>query len=139
MFRRILTGSILCFAAAGCQASTDNQQNQTATAGGATALETKLTGPPSGTPTSIVRLDCGHADFKDMNGFFSDRPGVYPPGPGKVTDSCYLIRHGNQAMLWDTGLPAATKSKPMQEGGMTASIDRTLVDQLGQLGLKPAD
>ena len=98
-----------------------------------------LARPASGTSTSIVRLDCGHADFKDMNGFFSDRPGVYPPGPGKVTDSCYLIRHGGQAMLWDTGLPAATKNKPMEQDNMTASIDRTVVDQLAQLGLKPAD
>ena len=62
---------------------------------------------------SLTRLDCGHAEFKDMNGFFSDRPGVYPPGPGKVTDSCYLIRHGDQQMVWDTGLPAGTKDKPL--------------------------
>jgi len=88
---------------------------------------------------SLTRLDCGHADFKDMNGFFSDRPGVYPPGPGSVTDSCYLIRHGNQQMVWDTGLPAETKGKPMNENGMIAAIDRTLADQLGQLGVKPAD
>jgi glyoxylase-like metal-dependent hydrolase (beta-lactamase superfamily II) len=74
-----------------------------------------------------------------MNGFFSDRPGVYPPGGGKVTDRCYLIRHGDQAMLWDTGLPAATKDKPMEQNGMTASIDRTIVDQLAQIGVKPAD
>jgi len=140
MFRRSLTGAILFLAAAGCGASTDSPQNQvTATNGTATSVEAKLTLPPSGTPTSIVRLDCGHADFKDMNGFFSDRPGVYPAGGGKVTDSCYLIRHGDQAMLWDTGLPAATKNQPMQENGMTASIQRTLVDQLAQLGVKAAD
>jgi len=90
-------------------------------------------------PISLTRLDCGHAEFKDMNGFFSDRPGVYPPGPGKVTDSCYLIRHGDQQMVWDTGLPAETKTKPMNENGMVASIDRTLADQLQQVGVKPDD
>ena len=90
-------------------------------------------------PVSLTRLDCGHAEFKDMNGFFSDTPGVYPPGPGKVTDSCYLIRHGDQQMVWDTGLPAETKDKPMQQNGMTAAIDRTLADQLQQLGVKPED
>jgi glyoxylase-like metal-dependent hydrolase (beta-lactamase superfamily II) len=88
---------------------------------------------------SLTRLDCGHADFKDMNGFFSDRPGVYPPGPGKVTDSCYLIRHGDQQMVWDTGLPAATRDKPMVQGQMTGGIDVTLTDQLAQLGVKPED
>lgn len=88
---------------------------------------------------SLTRLDCGNAEFKDMNGFFSDRPGVYPPGPGKVTDSCYLIRHGDQQMVWDTGFPASTKEQPMVRDGMTAAIDSTLADQLQQLGIKPED
>ena len=88
---------------------------------------------------SLTRLDCGRADFADMNGFFSDRPGVYPPGPGKATDSCYLIRHGDQQMVWDTGFPAETKGKPMVNGGMTAQIDRTLAEQLAELGVKPED
>ena len=88
---------------------------------------------------SIARLDCGNADFKDMNGFFSDRPGVYPPGPGKATDSCYLIRHGDQQMLWDTSFPSAIKGKPMQQDGMVARIDRTIAEQLADGGLKPED
>ena len=95
--------------------------------------------PAAPLPISLTRLDCGDAEFKDMNGFFSDRPGVYPPGPGKVTDSCYLIRHGDQQMVWDTGFPAETKDKPMVQNGMTAAIDRTLADQLQQLGVKPED
>ena len=87
----------------------------------------------------MTRLDCGHAEFKDMNGFFSDTPGVYPPGPGRVTDSCYLIRHGDQQMVWDTGFAAETKGKPLERGPMTAGIDRTLADQLDELGVKPED
>ena len=90
-------------------------------------------------PLSLTRLDCGNADFKDMNGFFSDRPGVYPPGPGKATDSCYLIRHGDQQMIWDTGFPAETKDKPMVQDALTAHMDRTLAEQLEQVGLKPQD
>jgi len=89
---------------------------------------------------SLTRLDCGQAEFKDMNGFFSDTPGVYPPGPGKVVDSCYLIRHGKDLMLWDTGFPAtATKDKPLNAYGMKAWTIRSLVDQLAELGIKPAD
>lgn len=88
---------------------------------------------------SLARLDCGHADFKDMNGFFSDRPGVYPPGPGKVTDSCYVIRHGDQVMVWDTGLPLATLKQPMEQNGMTAALSISLADQLAKGGIKPAD
>ncbi|HET9335223.1 MAG TPA: N-acyl homoserine lactonase family protein [Sphingomicrobium sp.] len=93
----------------------------------------------SATELSLTRLDCGNAEFKDMNAFFSDRPGIYPPGPGKATDSCYLIRHGDQQMVWDTGFPAETKDKPMEQDGMTAATDRTLAEQLEQLGIKPED
>ena len=96
----------------------------------------------SATPAATVtlaRLDCGHADFKDMNGFFSDRPGVYPPGPGKVVDSCYFIQHGDQQMIWDTGLPLATLKQPMEQGGMTAALSTSLADQLAKGGVKPGD
>jgi glyoxylase-like metal-dependent hydrolase (beta-lactamase superfamily II) len=56
-----------------------------------------------------------------------------------VTDSCYLIRHGDQQMIWDTGFPEATMTKPIEQNGMVAKIDRTLAQQLAQVGLKPAD
>ena len=129
--RTIVFGLLFATAAmTACAPSSSETNNQAASADAPSTQSAAL---------SLTRLDCGHADFKDMNGFFSDRPGVYPPGPGKVTDSCYLIRHGNQNMVWDTGLPAETKNKPMDENGMVASIDRTLADQLGQLGVKPAD
>ena len=129
--RTIVLGLLFATAAmTACAPSSSETNNQSASADAPSTQSTAL---------SLTRLDCGHADFKDMNGFFSDRPGVYPPGPGKVTDSCYLIRHGDQNMVWDTGLPAETKNKPMNENGMVASIDRTLADQLGQLGVKPAD
>jgi N-acyl homoserine lactone hydrolase len=117
-------------AAGGCRASdaTNEAAANAAAPGGAATAE-----------LSLARLDCGHGDFEDMNGFFSDRPGVYPPGPGRVTDSCYLIRHGDQQMIWDTGFPAATKTKPVNQNGMVAQIDRTLAEQLAQGGIKPAD
>jgi N-acyl homoserine lactone hydrolase len=89
---------------------------------------------------TLTRLDCGQAEFKDMNGFFSDTPGVYPPGPGRVVDSCYLIRHGKDLMLWDTGFPAtATKDKPLNAYGMKAWTTTPIVDQLAKLGIKPDD
>lgn len=105
------------------------------------ANETSNEAQPAAAPAdlSLTRLDCGHAEFKDMNGFFSDRPGVYPPGPGKVTDSCYLIRHADHQMVWDTGFPASAKDKPMVQDGMVAGIDRTLSEQLAELGIKPED
>lgn len=131
---RMLAGLLVAavIATSGCNPAGPAEGNST---GGDPA--TNAAAPAA--PLSLTRLDCGHAEFKDMNGFFSDRPGVYPPGPGKVTDSCYLIRHADHQMVWDTGFPAETKSKPMEQDGMTAAIDRTLAEQLQQAGVKPAD
>ena len=88
---------------------------------------------------TLTRLDCGYAEFKEMDKFFSDTPGVYPPGPGRVANSCYLIRHGDQQMVWDTGFAAETKDKPLVREVMTAGITRTLAEQLQQLGVRPEE
>ena len=97
-----------------------------------------LTTPAVG-QTSLTRLDCGRGEFPDMNGFFSDRPGVYPPGPGKVVDSCYLIQHDGKQMIWDTGFPSAIKGGSKNMGEFTAFLDKSIAEQLAQLNLKPTD
>ena len=127
---RVAVVLLVTVALAACRVSETGNQTAGSTATEATEPAVEL---------SLARLDCGHADFKDMNGFFSDRPGVYPPGPGKVTDSCYLIRHGDQQMIWDTGLPAATIKTPMQQDGMTGALTVTLPEQLAKGGIKPGD
>ena len=86
----------------------------------------------------LTRLDCGSAMIKDFNAFFSDTL-EYAPGPRRITDSCYLIRHAGQYLLWDTGFPAALKGKSIDMGALVASIDKTVPEQLAILGLKPAD
>ena len=107
----------------------------------AAAAALALAAPAAAQPVakmSIVRLDCGHATIKEFNSFFSDTFD-YKSGPREITDSCYLIRHGDQTLLWDTGFPAALKGKPMDMGALVATIDKTIVEQLATLGLKPTD
>ena len=103
MLKRLLLGSALLLAAA-CQSETGANQaaGNTPAEAGAQQVDRKLSAPASGTATSIVRLDCGAATIKDFSAFFSDRPGLLPSGPREITDSCYLITHGNQRLLWDT-------------------------------------
>lgn len=58
----------------------------------------------------------------------------------RLTDSCYLIRHGRQLMLWDTGLGAALLDHPMPYRAGSRSIvvlRRTISAQLAVLGLRP--
>lgn len=86
---------------------------------------------------SLTRLDCGRATVKDFDSFFSDTH-EYPVGPRNITDSCYLIRHGDQYLLWDTGFAAAIKGTQNDWGPLVATLDQTIPEQLTKLGVKPA-
>ena len=88
---------------------------------------------------SLTRLDCGTATIKNFDSFFSDRPGLYAAEPREITDSCYLIRHGDQQMLWDTGFSGELKGQAQDMGDLVARLDRTVVEQLAQAGIKPED
>ena len=105
--------------------------------GNAAATNAAATGDAA--QLSLTRLDCGTATIKNFDAFFSDRPGLYEKGPREITDSCYLIRNGDQVMIWDTGLPADLKGNERDMGDLVARMDGTLVEQLAQLGIKPED
>jgi N-acyl homoserine lactone hydrolase len=126
---RLCTAAAALLLAAGCR-ETAPETNDAAAANGSAAAQAELT---------LARLDCGTATIKDFDAFFSDRPGLYPKGPRDVVDSCYLIRNGDQAMIWDTGFSADLKGKSTDMGDLVARMDKTLVEQLAELGLKPED
>lgn len=92
--------------------------------------------PQSSAPLSLWRLDCGSFVINDYNAFFSDTM-QYEPGPKKITSSCYLIRHGNRYLLWDSGLPTKLLGRPDVSPAQTMSLDKTIVQQLTQIGVKP--
>ena len=94
---------------------------------------------PQAAELSLVRLDCGTATIKNFDAFFSDRPGLYEKAPREITDSCYLIRHGDQVMIWDTGFSSKLKGQSQDMGDLVARMDRTIVEQLADAGLKPED
>ena len=88
---------------------------------------------------SLTRLDCGTATIKDFDAFFSDKPGLYEKGPREVSDGCYLIRHGDQTLLWDTSFPAKLAGNEEDMGPLVARLSKTVSQQLGELGVKPQD
>jgi glyoxylase-like metal-dependent hydrolase (beta-lactamase superfamily II) len=95
--------------------------------------------PPAPLPAalSLWRLDCGNFIIKDFNAFFSDTM-AYRPGQAKeITSSCYLIRHGNRYMLWDTGLTARLIGNRQDNPAQTIELKRTILDQLKQIGVRP--
>ena len=85
---------------------------------------------------SLWRLDCGEFVINDYGAFFSDTF-QYPPGPKPIVDSCYLIRHGERYMLWDTGLTDALVGRGFSNAAQSISLRRSLVDQLAQIRVRP--
>ena len=84
----------------------------------------------------LWRLDCGEFLIKQYGAFFSDTF-QYPEGPKKVVASCYLIKHGEEFMLWDTGLTDALIGKPYDAPAQTISMKRSIRDQLRDVGVRP--
>jgi N-acyl homoserine lactone hydrolase len=88
----------------------------------------------------LYRLDCGRSLANDES--------VWTPGENQgrsieFSSTCWLIKRGNQWLLWDTGVPEATANDP--DGWSTLPklivyhLDKTLTSQLAEIGLKPAD
>jgi len=86
----------------------------------------------SGADVSLTRLDCGKTTTVADVSRFSD-VAAFPGLKIQLTFSCYLIRHGNDYLVWDTGNPAATPDK-----ALPTSPAASLVEQLAELNLMPA-
>jgi N-acyl homoserine lactone hydrolase len=97
-----------------------------------------LQAPPSAPAVEVElwRLDCGEFDFADFNAFFSDTS-EYPPGPKHLVGSCYLIRHADHYMLWDTGIPGGIVGHPLQTPVLRATLSSRIVDQLARIAIRP--
>jgi N-acyl homoserine lactone hydrolase len=80
---------------------------------------------------SLTRFDCGKTTTVADVSRFSD-VAAFKGLSIQLTFSCYLIKHGNDYMVWDTGNPPATGSAPAP-----TAPSSSLVDQLAQLHLQP--
>jgi len=76
----------------------------------------------------LWRLDCGRFVNYDMASLSDDDR--YKGQKRDLADSCYLIRHGSEYMLWDAGL-ATTAT------GFTVGPKLSIVQQIAQIGVRP--
>ena len=87
---------------------------------------------------TMWRLDCGTVQVNDLNRFSDIN--AYTGKSMAFTGSCYLIKHGTDYMLWDTGLSAAMKGLALSKTApIAATLSTTIVEQLAKIGVKPAD
>ena len=106
-------------------------------AASATAQPGRPAAPPAAqAELALWRLDCGQFVIKQYGAFFSDTY-QYPQGPKNIVGSCYLIRHGNRYMLWDTGLSDAMVGNPVENAAQRLTLRSSVVDQLRQLNVRP--
>ena len=99
----------------------------------------KLPDPTSaGVAEKLYRLDCGHSLANDES--------VWTSGENvgrniEFSSTCWLIKHGSDWLLWDTGVPETALNDPRGWSTLPKLIvyhlDRSLTDQLAEIGLKP--
>ncbi|MBI2253875.1 MAG: N-acyl homoserine lactonase family protein [Proteobacteria bacterium] len=90
----------------------------------------------SAAEVKLWRLDCGTIKIKDLNSFSDTYQ--YTGKQRTLTDSCYVIQHEKEYMIWDTGLPAGLLKAPLDESApMQPTLAATIPQQLEQIGLKP--
>jgi N-acyl homoserine lactone hydrolase len=88
----------------------------------------------------LYRLDCGHSIANDESVW---TPGVNVGRSIEFSSTCWLIQHGNEWLLWDTGVPEAALNDPRGWSTLPKLIvyhlEKSLTDQLAEIGLKPGD
>jgi len=86
-------------------------------------------------------LNCGEGVAGDISRW---SPGVNEGKSMDFVDNCYLIKHSQGWMIWDTGVADAIAAmpdgqKPADPRATHWKRPKTLASQLDQLGVKPAD
>lgn len=108
---------------------------------GALAGNAAAAGRAEAAADRLYVLRCGEGVAGDVSRW---SPGVDEGKPAPFVDTCYLVKHRQGWMLWDTGVPDAVASMP---DGLAPGDPRatrwhrraTLASQLAQLGVKPGD
>jgi len=105
------------------------------------AADSKLPDPATaGFAEKLFRVDCGHSLANDES--------VWTPGENvgqsiEFSSTCWLIKRGNNWVLWDTGVPQSTLNDPKGWSTLPKLIvyhlDKTITDQLADVGLKISD
>jgi N-acyl homoserine lactone hydrolase len=94
----------------------------------------------AGVAERLYRLDCGHSLANDES--------VWTPGENvgrdiEFSSTCWLIEHDGEWLLWDTGVPESSLNDPKGWSTLPKLIiyhlDKSLTDQLAQIGLKRGD
>src|SRR5262245_26280331 len=101
-----------------------------------TLLAMMLQASAQGGIERLYVLYCGDITLNDMGRF---SPGY--SGPGALSVTCYLIKHRQGWLLFDSGLGDAIAGKPegQRSNAGVWHVKKTLASQLDEIGVKPSD
>ena len=98
-----------------------------------------LTGTTTGGVERMYVINCGEIAIKDISHW---SPGVNAGQPFEFSNNCYLIRHAQGLMLWDSGYSDAVAARPegvaAPSGLNVGRMPRTLTSQLADIGVGPS-
>jgi N-acyl homoserine lactone hydrolase len=96
-------------------------------------------GQQSGVERMYV-INCGENHVKDVSRW---TPGVNVGKPHVFSNYCYLIKHAQGWMLWDTGnsdrLATMPNGMSVAGGAITVFMKKPLVESLKEIGVAPGD
>ena len=108
---------------------------------GAAALVAGCADLPGQRESSVQRLyvfNCGESKVDDVSRW---SPGINVGKPGEFSANCYLIRHAQGLMLWDSGINDSVASMPAgyQRGPATPRywLRKPMQEQLAAIGVTP--
>jgi glyoxylase-like metal-dependent hydrolase (beta-lactamase superfamily II) len=97
--------------------------------------------PADAPAVELYAMECGRAAFANLDMFADD--GSFAGQSRTLVDPCYLVRHPNGDLIWDTGFSDAVADMPdgldIPQIGAHVTMPHKLVDQLAQLDITPAD
>jgi len=83
----------------------------------------------------LYAIECGERTAPDVAPW---TPGVNVGKPIDFVDNCYLLKHGDDWLVWDTGVADALFATPSTEPGAWKRKS-TLKGDLEKIGVKPSD
>jgi glyoxylase-like metal-dependent hydrolase (beta-lactamase superfamily II) len=93
-----------------------------------------------GTAERLYVMECGQGRAPDQARW---SPGVNAGKPFDMVTNCFLIKHAQGWMMWETGVgdtfASLQEGRVGTNGGPTWRLARTLASQLDEIGVKPAD
>jgi N-acyl homoserine lactone hydrolase len=95
---------------------------------------------PRATVQRMYVMECGESKTTDLSNW---SPGANVGTAWEFSNNCYLIKHAQGWLLWDSGMSDAIAAKPegvsSASGILTLKVRKTLASQLEQLHVAPTE